>query len=510
MNLIEVPIGNLSVDPNNPRKQFDKEQMGELADTIKTHGILQPILVIPQNGSGTFRIIAGERRWRAAGLAGLKTVPCLNRDDLNEAEIAEIQNIENLQRADLHPLDEALGYQRIQGDPKNISLRVGKSESYIRMRLVLVNLISEAQKMFRTNKFTLSHAILIARQQPEHQKEILTWLKEDRGDTFGSPHQLAYQIQEQFHRRLKDAPFDIKDAELLPAAGACTGCPKRTGANSMLFPDIKDNDTCTDNVCYGKKCEVLLEKQLAAHPKAVHLTVGGWAGVKAKGAIEWVLADKKCNDTTEGIVVEVVGHAHEKQNAKLGQVIRICDNTKCKVHWQVYRDPSADTAQKKQREAEKKRKTEIRRRGLVFAEIAKTKYDIGEVQQRAVLDWAIDNLSNDTARGLCNAMGWDVVKGKYVEKDFGATVRKMLAKISAAEIPQWTYQIMIADSELWFYSSQTVKADNMEATAKVLKLPMGELAKKASMNKEQLAKLETQVKKGEADGKKAKTKAAVA
>jgi ParB family chromosome partitioning protein len=147
-------------NPNQPRKHFDETELAELADSIRSRGVLQPILVRPIAG-GRFEIVAGERRWRAAQKAGLHSIPGVIRD-LDDVEILEIGIIENVQRADLNPLEEAQGYQalidRFGRTQQDIAEIVGKSRPHIANMLRLLGLPPQIQDMVRDGRLTAGHA----------------------------------------------------------------------------------------------------------------------------------------------------------------------------------------------------------------------------------------------------------------------------------------------------------------------------------------------------------------
>jgi ParB family transcriptional regulator, chromosome partitioning protein len=174
-----IPLIEIEPDPNNVRKQFDNDELAELAGSIKENGILQPILVRPVMPSKTsktkYQIIAGERRYRAARLAGLKEILALVRE-MNEVEALGAQ-LENLQRKDLHPLDEADSLLRLKEVEKleisDIAQRLTKPEQYVARRLSLTNLIEEAREDLRSGRITLAHALEICRLAPEIQVSAL-------------------------------------------------------------------------------------------------------------------------------------------------------------------------------------------------------------------------------------------------------------------------------------------------------------------------------------------------
>ena len=150
------------IDPKSgqPRKNFDSDALSELADSIATHGVLQPILV-RETGSGRFQIIAGERRWRAAKLAGLTEIPAvvLDRDDLAAAEIALVENV---QREDLNPIEEAGAFRSLSEEfgltQEDLSRRVGKSRSYIANATRLLELPDEVKDLVSAGRLSAGHA----------------------------------------------------------------------------------------------------------------------------------------------------------------------------------------------------------------------------------------------------------------------------------------------------------------------------------------------------------------
>ncbi|MEX3010820.1 ParB/RepB/Spo0J family partition protein [Hoeflea sp. TYP-13] len=159
-----VPIEFVDRNPNNPRRQFDEADLEDLARSINQHGIVQPVVVRPMQ-QGRFEIIAGERRWRAAQRAGLVEIPVLIRD-VDDRTALEIAIVENVQRSDLNPLDEALGYEQLiaehgytQNDLGDI---IGKSRSHVANSLRLLKLPDPVRDMLSSGALTAGHARAIA------------------------------------------------------------------------------------------------------------------------------------------------------------------------------------------------------------------------------------------------------------------------------------------------------------------------------------------------------------
>ncbi len=164
------------VEPNRkqPRKNFDEDALQELSDSIKQFGMIQPILV--QNRKDHYEIIAGERRWRAAKMAGLKEIPVLIRD-YTEREIMEISLIENIQREDLNPIEEAQAYKRLLEEfhlkQDEVAERVSKSRAAVTNSMRLLKLSEEVQQMLIDDMITTGHArALLAVENPEEQYTI--------------------------------------------------------------------------------------------------------------------------------------------------------------------------------------------------------------------------------------------------------------------------------------------------------------------------------------------------
>ena len=169
-SLRHVPIELLQANPNNPRKHFNEDELNTLAASLKEKGLLQPLMVRPKAG-GTFEIVAGERRWRASQRAGLHELPVLIRE-LDDQETLEIALIENVQRADLNPLEEAKAYRQLVDQyghtQQQLSDKIGKSRSHIANTMRLLNLPQATQIQIETGSLTAGHArALIATDSPE-------------------------------------------------------------------------------------------------------------------------------------------------------------------------------------------------------------------------------------------------------------------------------------------------------------------------------------------------------
>ena len=158
-----LKLVDIEPNRNQPRKSFDDEKLLELADSIKEHGVISPILVGRSN-NGFYSIIAGERRWRAAKKAGIKTIPAIVKD-FDEIKIQEVALIENLQRQDLNPVEEAFGYKKLMDDfsltQEQISEKMGKSRSSVANSLRILNLAPEVLEALKNSEISFGHAKVI-------------------------------------------------------------------------------------------------------------------------------------------------------------------------------------------------------------------------------------------------------------------------------------------------------------------------------------------------------------
>lgn len=243
-------------------------------------------------------MVAGERRYRAATMAGLTDIPCFVRE-LTDLQVLHAQVIENLQRDDLHPLEEAEGYEKLMqqkdanGQPytaDTIAAEVSKSRSYVYAKLKLRALCAEVREAFYSGELDESTALLIARipaqrLQIQAVKQITKQAEYDSNSSMKGDKVMSYRaaralLQREYMTELARAVFDIKDATLLDKVGACTDCENRTGNQPELFDDVNSPDVCTNTVCFGmKKAAHALAIQKDAEAKG-HIVITGKAAKK--------------------------------------------------------------------------------------------------------------------------------------------------------------------------------------------------------------------------------------
>ncbi len=312
-------ISEIIPSHSNPRKHFDDDYIAELAESIKSHGVIQPITVrpIPENVLACFKrnnhtkpiilahppiyeIVVGECRWRAAKLAGLVDIPGFWRE-LDDKQVLEIQVIENLQRRDVHPIEEAEGYERLMHDhgykAEEIAAKIGKSRAYVYARLKLTALGNLAREAFYAGKLDASTALLIARIPGDKlQKKAIDKVTNGYDGNSLSYRDTKYYIHNEFTISLKQATFSPADAMLLPVAGSCTDCPKRSGNSPEICADLDDADVCTDTSCFEQKRMARRDQLIANAEKRKIPVLIGDAGRDAFHSGDYVELD----DVAEG------------------------------------------------------------------------------------------------------------------------------------------------------------------------------------------------------------------
>ncbi len=222
-----LKISQIEPNPNQPRKVFDIEKLQLLADSIQEHGIVQPI-VVKKNDNGFYTIIAGERRWRAARMAGLSDVPVVIKD-YDEETVAEVSLIENLQREDLNPIEEALGYSRLIEEFKmtqdEVSKKVGKSRSAVTNSLRLLNLAPNVKKLVEQLEISAGHArALLAIDDMELQEKIAYQIIEkDLSVRQIENYVNTYKKQAAAEKKEKQVKFNIAKAEIENSLSSALG-----------------------------------------------------------------------------------------------------------------------------------------------------------------------------------------------------------------------------------------------------------------------------------------------
>ena len=302
MRMVDLQLIEESL--TNPRRTFNQQKLAELAETIKQRGVVQPVLLRPLPGTRmadtfgfrrqgaplpVYELVSGARRLRASHIAGAKTIPAMIRA-LTDREAREIQHIENIQREDVDKLEEAESFRSLLDDfgmtADAIGEKIGQSRSYVYAALKILDLCQVGRQALRDGKLDFSKALQVARIPSESQqlKAIKDLTETDyEGEPIIGARRAAAYIRLHYMLALDKAPFSRTDADLLPGAGACTNCPKRTGANPELFADVKSADVCTDAPCYHKK------EEAHAHQLAEQARAKGQTVIESKESAELVV-----------------------------------------------------------------------------------------------------------------------------------------------------------------------------------------------------------------------------
>jgi len=279
-----IPLEQLRPSPTNPRRTYVDETLAELSTSIAAQGVMQPIVVrkAPNRPNDqhnlivTHEIVFGHRRYRAAQLAGLATIPCLVRD-LTDEQAAVQQLHENLHREDVSPLEEADGYAALMQAHKvkvdDLVAKSGKSRSYIYARVRLASAAPEVRAALASEGLGSEIAQRVARipshrLQAEALEDLRTeeWVDGKMVPTGWVSDRSAKQMLANLFVDLEDAPFALDDAKLAARAGACTGCPHRAG-NDPDLAELHPN-TCLSSECYKAKCLASGIQRIAVARKA--------------------------------------------------------------------------------------------------------------------------------------------------------------------------------------------------------------------------------------------------
>tara|TARA_R100000027_G_scaffold67300_1_gene65443 strand:- start:2308 stop:3804 length:1497 start_codon:yes stop_codon:yes gene_type:complete len=250
-----INISKIKVENGfNSRRNFDESKLNELSDSIKKHGIIQPIVVRKKGKS--FSVVAGERRLRASKIAKLKEIPCIIRE-LDDNEALQIMTIENLQRKNLHPMEEANGIDRLIKaglSQSEISKELGVSAAFVSQRNSLNFLIDEFRFHFEKDLIKTASALALSKLHKTSQRQLLEQLTE--WDFFHQDRAIStQQINSAIERLsvdLDNAYFDTTDESLLDEVGSCTNCTKKSCLTKDLF-NTNNRQLCLDSKCFETK-----------------------------------------------------------------------------------------------------------------------------------------------------------------------------------------------------------------------------------------------------------------
>ncbi|MFR9611323.1 MAG: ParB/RepB/Spo0J family partition protein [Rikenellaceae bacterium] len=246
----QISLYQIAINPNNPRKSYSQENLAELAESIKTQGVLQPIMLHPKDEE-MFEIVYGERRCRAAALAGLETIPAIVNENLTEIQIAEIALIENMQREDIKPLEEYHAFnhliEKCGYDVELLMARFSKSESYIQSRLKLRDLYSLFRDLLVSEEINLTLAFELCKYSEDTQAEIYNAHYETTNSYHNWKGESAKSVIEKLSR-----DYSTKLDEYFFDKTECYKCNFNTDRVS-LFTECASCGRCTNRECLSKK-----------------------------------------------------------------------------------------------------------------------------------------------------------------------------------------------------------------------------------------------------------------
>lgn len=361
----QIELGNLLPAKWNARKTLDKDALNGLVESIKAAGrILTPLLVRPflesswhmpglqpkMDAGELFEIVAGCRRFAAAGILEYTYAPCIVRE-MTDPEARDNALIDNLQRANIPPLEEANAFDLLLVNYRTVEAvagALGLAPTYIARRLKLLDAIEPVKDALSLGAIDVGHALELVRLTPPDQVRMLTMLNigfdatPDGGEGLDSATPTGFnrtamsvaglrrEIERRVLRVLTDAPFSLTEP-LSGAAPACADCLKRTGGSALLFADVGRTDVCTDPACYRQKLDIYVEAALeSAKKKKVELArvTDDYSAQKSgaiylHGNVRVLGPDEHCAGAQPAIQID---------GAQKGRSLAICNDPKCPTH----------------------------------------------------------------------------------------------------------------------------------------------------------------------------------
>lgn len=489
-----LPLSAIRKSPTNPRKRFVESKHLEMVESVKRHGVMQPVLLRPwPDEPGVFELVAGERRYRAASAAKLELLPALVRN-LSDDEVLHVQIVENLQRDDLHPLEEADGYKVLadRGHTLDqIAAEVSQTKGYVAQRLKLCALADSTRKLFYEEKLTAATALMIARLpvdlQDKAAKEITAPYIDGEPRTAKSASQ---HIQRMYMLRLDEAPFKTSDAELVPAAGACGPCPKRTGNQPDLFGDVKSKEVCTDPACFAKKRDAAAAQKRADAEAAGRKVITGkeakrilpseWSGAQNG----YVKLDDTCyDDPKRRSFRQILGAKGVKAAALVespadGKMVDVMPKSDLKkaladkgIEARTVTSPSNPS---QSAELAKKKKADAYR-GELFRQI-RAKHGVGgldNLELKIVIVAFYKRLWSENQKRICKLYEWDAKR--ISDNEIAKKVDEMYSDDPEGLAGLLLDIALVDESVSATYS--TAKPDLLEATARVRGIDPGVVRK---------------------------------
>lgn len=479
----EIPIDLIDEAPENTRRT-SWGNLEELAASMQAGGQKQAGKV-RQTSGGRYELIDGARRFRAAKLAGL----VLFRAEiaaLSDAEAHEERLVLNNQRQDITPLEEADAFQVSRATHKKsveeIAAKIGRSSAYVTQRLRLLELDAGIRKLIEAERLTPSLALLLANLPQKVQKDVggrlARGLYGGYGDTHGDrdgggPQQgsgmitrgdVEAALAEEVHT-IKSAPFDTTDPTLVPKAGACTTCAKRTGMQGVLFEEANRNDLCLDMPCWDVKVDALWKLKAALAKATGQEVLDGKAAAEALreahsyGRGKYVRADQKPNHDAKKTFGEIVGAEQLRILARgeRGQIVELVprDVATQAVKATTKKGGAGESAQQKldsraEKEAEKHRtyarqqqeKAEIERDGnaramgalIAAVESGDTAKPVVCAFRKVYIAALLEGTWADVSATVCKRRGWSLTTDRGTRHGGDEVIVREMADLSAAQL----------------------------------------------------------------------------
>jgi ParB/RepB/Spo0J family partition protein len=462
---LEIPLAQIVPSSTNRRTVRSAGKENEIAESILMHGVQQPIVVrfrpSPDSGNlelfkktigrapgadAMYEIVAGETRWLLSHKVGKATIPAVVKK-LNNVEALEIQAIENYQREDLDAMDRAevvfdLYNAYLKGfTPKDaiakVAARISAEARTVYNMMSLRNLLTDVKKAIRAGEISMSHGYELATLSAKPQQQVWAWMKDENEYNPVSVRELREYIQEEVFRRLTGATWKLDDAELVPAAGACTTCPKNTAVNSNLAPGEK-KATCTDPPCFENKEKAQLV-QIETVMRMEHKEGSVFVAIDSgKQPFKDVIARDKWRESKEGSC------PHTKRviiasGPNTGKEVQACLTKECNKHFGAGKPAPAEASQQQDfrrgdrtLSAEEKRKRlqqtrgkklELAYRTALSQELRKGVKQLGSDDLKEVAHFLYDSLHVQLQNAVYEAMGWKESRSE----------EKMIAAMKPAE-----------------------------------------------------------------------------
>lgn len=448
MKVQNIAVADCRPSQTNPRgTDFQNDaSFKDLVSSVKEKGILVPVIARP-DGKG-FEVVAGARRLAAAKAAGLDTIPADVRE-MDDNEAREVQIIENLQRADVHPLDEGEAYRQLHEQQnqeiKTIAVKVGKSVDYVRQRMFLTNLTPAVKKAYLSGEIHDGFAVVIAKLDAGDQAQALTYAI----DRANSIKDLEQFVASAIYKPLAYQPW-VGKSELEKVVGGCKECPP---SRSSLFGDVKEG-SCTTLKCWQRKMDAYIsyrvkedslikishEYNYGRDKKKDVLYSNDFTGLSTK-------TKEHCEFAKQGLVVE---------GSKVGSLQWVCAEPTCKKHGQgntpYQQTPAEKAKRKKQLEAERA-KEEKEFKAITDAG-ASVPWPFTENQLNALIAITLGNGNSDPQRRLVKHKGYEILrtKSEWDKKDstghpdYRKTLEAEFAKLDTLQKAQLLFEVLLNET----------------------------------------------------------------